>query len=190
MTGHAWSDEFSALVWKFNGIYTSKVFFQIFEEEIFRVWYSVSQYLPTCDFLRQSSVLYHVQNISWLMFHRHVNVKQRKQVLLRLHLSSWHFRWNKSYLPSCFWSRCYFCFYEISFQIRLLYIFIIFIQNFLKFQYKIVEKKIINSGSWNFCGSLFLEIKSVCVMWERETRSRKTVDLFFIWHLFGCSTMT
>lgn len=130
MTGHAWSDEFSALVWKFNGIYTSKVFFQIFEEEIFRVWYSVSQYLPTCDFLRQSSVLYHVQNISWLMFHRHVNVKQRKQVLLRLHLSSWHFRWNKSYLPSCFWSRCYFCFYEITFQIRLLYIFIIFIQNF------------------------------------------------------------
>lgn len=87
MTGHAWSDEFSALVWKFNGIYTSKVFFQIFEEEIFRVWYSVSQYLPTCDFLRQSSVLYHVQNISWLMFHRHVNVEQRKQVLLRLQTS-------------------------------------------------------------------------------------------------------
>lgn len=110
MTGHAWSDEFSALVGKFNGIYTSKVFFQIFEEEIFSVWYSVSQYPPTSNFLRQSSVMYHVQNISWLMFHRHVNVKQRKQVLLRLHLSSWHFRWNKSYLPSCFWSQCYFLF--------------------------------------------------------------------------------
>lgn len=82
MTGHAWSDEFSALVGKFNGIYTSKVFFQVFEEEIFSVWYSVSQYPPTSNFLRQSSVMYHVQNISWLMFHRHVNVKQRKQVLL------------------------------------------------------------------------------------------------------------